>query len=564
MGKSKKDKIFRDPVHNYINVPTILIENFIDTPIFQRLRSVEQTSYRPLFHCAHHDRFAHSLGVYHIASKLYGYLLENSSEDIIPILKDLKQPFLIAALMHDCAHAPFSHILEYFYEYSNKITDNLVDIALEKKFSNSFINDFLFKQHLDKDTKYSSLLKEEQNESALRKIKTKIGPSSNAQPHEIASAYIFVKHYSEAYTEIISNDNHCNHNEYKNTEIVARMITGCINLGDDEIDRDRRDIENWLIKLINGLPVDVDRLDYVMRDTYSMGINNVSIDLDRLLSSVVMLRDKSDSRIKLAFYSSAIDIVKDVVNARNLFPERVVNHHIIIYFKYLLHKSFESMVDKYKCSDSDDRYKLFGIDTFTAPVVVKKRGVFVESYLVSDGDIMHLLKRRNFRREDYIEEILSRKPKRIPLWKSIHEFNNIFTNKLKKKPYIINKILNEENGLKKILRIYLKRKIKNNEISIEDYNIILKSLNDILIIKQSVKLATIKKDQIYFVFESDIIREASNCGISTIKINKSKTKAVKNKEEESDYFIIYIPKALKNCKNMITNIIKEYIKNPPC
>jgi HD superfamily phosphohydrolase len=56
-------KRFRDPVHGYITVPTVYCEKFIDSELFQRLRRIEQTSMRVLFPAAHHDRFAHSLGV---------------------------------------------------------------------------------------------------------------------------------------------------------------------------------------------------------------------------------------------------------------------------------------------------------------------------------------------------------------------------------------------------------------------------------------------------------------------------------------------------------------------
>ncbi len=81
--RSKGYKLFRDPVHGYISVPVKYCEDFIDTPIFQRLRFIEQTSMRPLYPSAHHDRFAHSLGVFHLASLMFNYLQENIEESEI-------------------------------------------------------------------------------------------------------------------------------------------------------------------------------------------------------------------------------------------------------------------------------------------------------------------------------------------------------------------------------------------------------------------------------------------------------------------------------------------------
>ena len=64
------NKKFLDTVHGHISVPDEYCEKLIDTKYFQRLRRIEQTSTRSLFPCAHHDRFVHSLGVFHIGQKI--------------------------------------------------------------------------------------------------------------------------------------------------------------------------------------------------------------------------------------------------------------------------------------------------------------------------------------------------------------------------------------------------------------------------------------------------------------------------------------------------------------
>ena len=60
------EKKFLDTVHGYISVPAEYCDNLIDTRHFQRLRRIEQSSARSLYPCARHDRFIHSLGVFHI------------------------------------------------------------------------------------------------------------------------------------------------------------------------------------------------------------------------------------------------------------------------------------------------------------------------------------------------------------------------------------------------------------------------------------------------------------------------------------------------------------------
>ena len=108
-------RLFKDPVHGYISVRKDWCTDFIDTPVFQRLRYIEQTSMRPLYPAAHHDRFVHSLGVFHLGQRIYANILKNTRDgELSNLLKQdrFQNTFLIACLMHDCGHAPFSHPLE--------------------------------------------------------------------------------------------------------------------------------------------------------------------------------------------------------------------------------------------------------------------------------------------------------------------------------------------------------------------------------------------------------------------------------------------------------------------
>ena len=61
------EKQFKDPIYGYISIPSEYVANIIDTDIFQRLRRILQTSYSPLYPSAVHNRFVHSLGVFHLS-----------------------------------------------------------------------------------------------------------------------------------------------------------------------------------------------------------------------------------------------------------------------------------------------------------------------------------------------------------------------------------------------------------------------------------------------------------------------------------------------------------------
>lgn len=59
-------KRLKDPIYGYIEISKNYMEEIVDTAVFQRLRRVIQTSYSPLYASAVHNRFVHSLGVYHL------------------------------------------------------------------------------------------------------------------------------------------------------------------------------------------------------------------------------------------------------------------------------------------------------------------------------------------------------------------------------------------------------------------------------------------------------------------------------------------------------------------
>ncbi|MFD2115487.1 HD domain-containing protein [Paenibacillus yanchengensis] len=109
-----EEKVFKDPVHNYIYVQDKVIWNLINTKEFQRLRRIRQlgTSYLT-FHGAEHSRFSHSLGVYEITRKIISRFERNKYEDWPP---EERLVALCAALLHDVGHGPFSHSLEEVFD----------------------------------------------------------------------------------------------------------------------------------------------------------------------------------------------------------------------------------------------------------------------------------------------------------------------------------------------------------------------------------------------------------------------------------------------------------------
>jgi len=109
-----RPRIFRDPVHGDITFPRgpfqRLLESVIDTEMFQRLRGIRQTAVMNLvFHGAEHSRFVHSMGAAHVAGSMVDAAAQNSG--LVVPARD-REDTVLAALLHDVGHGPFSHSLE--------------------------------------------------------------------------------------------------------------------------------------------------------------------------------------------------------------------------------------------------------------------------------------------------------------------------------------------------------------------------------------------------------------------------------------------------------------------
>jgi len=103
-------KRINDPIYGLIEFNDIESQ-IIDTPLFQRLRYIRQLSLAEfVYPTAIHNRFSHSLGVFHVTDKI-GKILQKFNDECMSnyYIDNLK----MAALLHDIGHLPFSHALEF-------------------------------------------------------------------------------------------------------------------------------------------------------------------------------------------------------------------------------------------------------------------------------------------------------------------------------------------------------------------------------------------------------------------------------------------------------------------
>lgn len=102
-------KLINDPVYGLIHIRTPLLFDLIEHPLFQRLRRIKQTGLTHLVYPgSQHTRFHHALGAMH----LMGMAVDELRTKETAISKQEEEAVLIAVLLHDIGHSPYSHALE--------------------------------------------------------------------------------------------------------------------------------------------------------------------------------------------------------------------------------------------------------------------------------------------------------------------------------------------------------------------------------------------------------------------------------------------------------------------
>ncbi len=110
LSRNNKKKIFNDPIYGFISIPDDFIFDLIEHPYFQRLRRIMQLGLSHLVYPgALHTRFHHVLGAMHLMTQAIATIRRKGHE----ITQDEERAVLIAILLHDIGHGPFSHALDY-------------------------------------------------------------------------------------------------------------------------------------------------------------------------------------------------------------------------------------------------------------------------------------------------------------------------------------------------------------------------------------------------------------------------------------------------------------------
>ena len=168
MMNLKKTKIC-DPLYDYIYLDQGE-KSLIDHNLFQRLRFIQQLGFvEQAFPSGTGNRFGHSLGACHLAGKAFDSIFNKNKN--LPISESKKQKLRktlkTAALMHDIGHGPLSHS-------SESLMPQVKELSLE-----NFLNTDFKRQAYHEDYSIKFIMEKEGFYTAIKQIE--LEPSAVAQ-----------------------------------------------------------------------------------------------------------------------------------------------------------------------------------------------------------------------------------------------------------------------------------------------------------------------------------------------------------------------------------------------
>ena len=283
-------KNIKDPIHGYIELEEEDME-ILNTNYLERLRYIHHLGTGFLIYPgATHSRFEHSLGVMYLGTRIFESLVKNypdfweglSNEKI----KQYRQTLRWACLLHDVGHLPFSHVFEDLFNIEKISTD-------------------LKREDFKEIIPYSNEVQDIQVDNI----------------HELLGSYIVIKEYKDKLEDYGVNPKE-----------VAAIILGKIY----NTEKVRIKYLN-VIKSIVSSPIDVDKLDYLLRDNYMTGAKLVSLDVERILASYCVFRNE------LHLNDKAISVIMNLINSRELMHLWVYQHHKVSFTEFLLKTMIKRM-----------------------------------------------------------------------------------------------------------------------------------------------------------------------------------------------------------------------------
>jgi HD superfamily phosphohydrolase len=285
----------RDPIHGPIGLSRNELQ-IIDSPYVQRLRGIKQTGFAELaFPGATHNRYSHSLGAFHLAGKAFDLIFENFEWADEAERSRFRSYLRMAALLHDLGHGPLSHAIEQAMPSKKEV----LGFGSEQASHEDYTEAIILRSSLSK------LLEE-----------------------------TFGKEMPLALVSIIRNEN-----RHPGLFLAGR--------------HHQKSLFPLVSSLISG-EIDVDRMDYMIRDSLFCGIPYGHFDRDWIFSNLGFIEE--NNQLFLALDSRALYAFEDFLLSRYHLYLMVYLHHKSVIYDEMLFQFLNADLDGPRLPSSVDDY----------------------------------------------------------------------------------------------------------------------------------------------------------------------------------------------------------------
>jgi HD superfamily phosphohydrolase len=299
----------RDPIHGTLSISKSETA-VLDSPAFQRLRMIKQLGFSEFsFPGATHSRYIHSLGVSYLAGVAFDFIFKDFTFSSPQKKRNFRQILRLAALLHDIGHGPLSHTTE-------EVMPPLSDLGVQVY----------------------------QNKLAMTGATTNSSDSRRANHEDYTIKFITDSHLTEILQHSFS--------EFTPYHIACLVDKGLPDMDDFFVDQ-ALNFRVILSQIISS-EVDVDRMDYLLRDAYFCGTSYGKVELNWLLGNFTF--HEKEGSIHLALDRRAIYTFDDFLLSRHHMYLMVYFHHKSIIYEEMLYRYLTSEGCEYQLPSDIEKY----------------------------------------------------------------------------------------------------------------------------------------------------------------------------------------------------------------
>jgi HD superfamily phosphohydrolase len=364
MSKAKtRTKVIRDPIHGDVSIGPVQ-RAVIDTDLFQRLRYIRQNGLlHYIFPGAVHTRFAHSIGTMHVAQRVF--------RSFFPIYRPSATPddyshagshvtdshlalhyvglvFELSALCHDIGHCAFSHSIEqvsqdnFFLPLGDYVGDHMQEYptltkwweahkdrassACQDSISGGGSNWIEKVTHEELGMLFVVLVLSPDIDTTVNDTLNKLYENAGKRPT--------LEQLMQDVLRMVRGEAWLEHSTFLNDQATL-LLKGYLDKHvdpshpADSNETKKKSIVSSFLEILHGLisgNLDVDRFDYLIRDSKYCGTTCGVFDIDLLINSLALRYDENKQILVLCVHERAAQAVEDFLWSRYQFYAQILHH----------------------------------------------------------------------------------------------------------------------------------------------------------------------------------------------------------------------------------------------